>query len=242
MNAIVPFQFGDEPIRIHDRDGHPWFVLADVCRVLGIGNPSDAAKRLDDDERDALDITDPIGRAQAATIINESGLWSLVLTSRKPAAKTFKKWITAEVLPSLRKTGSFGVPAQAMLPRDPRELLSYITRQAGDMVGLQDMVASLEPKAAALDRLAESEGSHPPTVAAKALGVRPGRLFDWLEEHAWLYRGAEGLVGYQVKIDQGLIEHRPYRIERHGKPDRFVSRALITPKGIAKLAELRAGL
>lgn len=242
MNAIVPFQFGDEPIRIYDRDGHPWFVLVDVCRVLGIGNPSDAAKRLDEDERDALDITDPIGRTQSVTIVNESGLWSLVLTSRKPAAKTFKKWITAEVLPSLRRTGSFGVPTQPMLPRDPRELLSYITQQAGDMVELQDSIAALQPKAEALDRFAAAEGSLAPTAAAKTLGVRPGRLFDWLEHNGWLYRGADGLLGRQTKIDQGLVEHKALTLDRGRRTPKVVTQALITAKGLARLAELRAGL
>ncbi|MFN4097407.1 MAG: Bro-N domain-containing protein, partial [Sphingomonas sp.] len=96
------------PFRIIDRNGEPWFVLADVCAEIGIGNPSDAARRLDDDERDALDIIDPIGRTQRATIINESGLYSLILTSRKPEAQRFKKWVTSEVLPSIRRTGKYG--------------------------------------------------------------------------------------------------------------------------------------
>lgn len=91
------------------QNGEPWWVLADVCKVLEIGNPSDAARRLDADEKYALDIIYPMGRTQTATIINESGLYSLILTSRKPSAKRFKKWVTSEVLPAIRKTGGYMV-------------------------------------------------------------------------------------------------------------------------------------
>lgn len=109
MNApISPFLFeGESLVRVVARDGSPWFVLADVCRVLEISNPSDAARRLDEDEKDTLVIVEGIPGNPTRTIINESGLWSLVLTSRKPAAKRFKKWVTAEVLPSIRQTGGY---------------------------------------------------------------------------------------------------------------------------------------
>ena len=107
MNQVVPFHFEARPIRAIDKDGDPWFVLVDVCRILEIGNASDAARRLDDDEKDALDIVDPMGRPQRVTIINQSGLYSLILTSRKPEARRFKKWVTAEVLPAIRKTGKY---------------------------------------------------------------------------------------------------------------------------------------
>lgn len=107
--ALKVFETEDHnQFRTVDRDGEPWFVLADVCKVLDIANPRDAASRLDDDEKDAVGITDAIGRPQQQTIINESGLYSVILTSRKEGAKRFKKWVTSEVLPSIRKTGSYG--------------------------------------------------------------------------------------------------------------------------------------
>ncbi|MFT2094171.1 Bro-N domain-containing protein [Acidiphilium multivorum] len=101
------------PVRITDRDGNPWFVAADVCRILGIENPARTISRLDDDERDTLHsmkgVVDNLFRkgAQSVSIINESGLYSLVLTSRKPEAKEFKRWITGTVLPSIRKHGGY---------------------------------------------------------------------------------------------------------------------------------------
>ncbi|MBL26026.1 MAG: hypothetical protein CMM50_00550 [Rhodospirillaceae bacterium] len=103
------FEYQDRSeFRIIDRNGEPWFVLSDVCRALEIKNPGDAADRLDDDEKGIVNADTPGGR-QNLSIINESGLYSLILTSRKPAAKRFKKWVTSEVLPAIRRTGRYGV-------------------------------------------------------------------------------------------------------------------------------------
>jgi prophage antirepressor-like protein len=108
---IVPFDFEELDVRVLDRNGTPWFILADVCRVLELKNPSMTAKSLDDDEVATIDtktlvgVTDP--RAQQVRVISESGLYSLIMTSQKPQAQRFRKWVTAIVLPSLRRTGSY---------------------------------------------------------------------------------------------------------------------------------------
>ena len=109
MGKVIPFDFEGASVRVLDREGSPWFVLADVCRVLEIANPSNVAARLDDDEKTTLHNTEGQAGcgAQVFTIINESGLYSLVLTSRKASAKRFKKWVTAEVLPAIRRTGRY---------------------------------------------------------------------------------------------------------------------------------------
>ncbi|WP_114094502.1 BRO-N domain-containing protein [Thalassospira xiamenensis] len=112
MMFPIAFQFEGNDVRTMRIMGAIWFVLVDVCKVLEIRNPSDAVKRLDDDEKATLDNTEgQAGKgAQEYRIINESGLYSLVLTSRKAAAKRFKKWVTAEVLPTLRATGRYEMP------------------------------------------------------------------------------------------------------------------------------------
>ena len=116
--ALQVFETEDHfDFRTIDRDGEPWFVLNDVCRALEISNPSDAASRLDADEKAALGITDVIGRLQSQTIINESGLYSLILTSRKESARRFKKWVTSVVLPQIRRTGSFYGRVPAFIAR-----------------------------------------------------------------------------------------------------------------------------
>lgn len=108
---LQTFDFTDAPVRVALQDGEPWFVAADVCRVLDVTNPRDAVAGLDDDERMTVANTDghsgQRGGAQSFNIISEAGLYSLIFRSRKPQAKAFKRWVTHEVLPTIRKTGSY---------------------------------------------------------------------------------------------------------------------------------------
>lgn len=104
MPNIIPFTYNTKQVRVIEKDGEPWFVAKDVCDILEISNGRDAVSRLDDDEKDAVGITDAIGREQQTTIISESGVYALVFTSRKPEAEQFKRWIRKEVLPSIRKS------------------------------------------------------------------------------------------------------------------------------------------
>ncbi len=90
-------------------DGEVWWVAKDVCEVLGISNHRNAVSRLDNDEKDEVDLADSIGRLQKMVIINEPGMYSLIIRSDKPEAKRFKRWITHEVIPQIRKTGSYGL-------------------------------------------------------------------------------------------------------------------------------------
>ncbi|GAA5141288.1 hypothetical protein GCM10023213_25160 [Prosthecobacter algae] len=110
--SLEIFDFNSAPIRVMMRGQEPWFVAVDVCRALEIQNPSDAVKALDEDEKATLD--NPEGRpgspgAKVFNIISESGLYALIFKSRKPEAKVFRKWVTSEVLPAIRQTGSFVV-------------------------------------------------------------------------------------------------------------------------------------
>ena len=103
MNELQVFKYSDKLVRTLLKDNQPWWVLKDVCDILGLTNPSVVADRLDDDERSKFDL----GRQGEATIINESGLYNVILRSDKPEAKPFRKWVTAEVLPTIRKTGGY---------------------------------------------------------------------------------------------------------------------------------------
>jgi prophage antirepressor-like protein len=105
---VVPFQFENHDVRVVLQDDQPWWVAADVCTALKIANNRDAISRLDDDEK-GVALTDTLGGKQEVTIINEPGLYSLILGSRKPEAKRFKRWVTHEVLPAIRKTGSYSL-------------------------------------------------------------------------------------------------------------------------------------
>jgi prophage antirepressor-like protein len=124
MNELTVFRNDDlGSVRTISRDGEPWFVGKDVCRVLEIANHHDALKRLDFDEKDGVDITDPIGRPQRINIINESGLYALILSSRKPQAQAFKRWITHDVIPAIRKTGTYSVKPTITVDRDSLRII-----------------------------------------------------------------------------------------------------------------------
>jgi len=106
MNTLTPFYFQSKEVRsLTDATGYPWFIAADVCDILDIKNPTQAVNQLDEDERSMQNI----GRQGEAHIISESGLYTLIIRSNKPEAKVFRKWITSEVLPSLRKTGHYTI-------------------------------------------------------------------------------------------------------------------------------------
>ncbi len=110
MNSIQIFKYENNDVRTVEMNGEPWFVLKDVCAVLGIADHKVTARRLDSDEVCQTPLTDSMGRQQETTVINESGLYNVILRSDKPEAKPFRKWVTSEVLPSIRKTGSYTVP------------------------------------------------------------------------------------------------------------------------------------
>lgn len=103
MNELQIFNYNGSQVRTVEKNGEPWFVLKDVCDVLGLSNPSRVAERLDEDERSNFKL----GRQGEVNIISESGLYNVILRSDKPETKPFRKWVTAEVLPSIRKTGSY---------------------------------------------------------------------------------------------------------------------------------------
>lgn len=113
MNDLQVFDFNEMELRTVIKDGEPWFVAADVCRVLGLGNPTMAVSKLEEDEV-TLNLIE--GSHRPTNIVSESGLYALIVRSDKSEAKRFRRWVTSEVLPSIRKTGSYSVddPAMAM--------------------------------------------------------------------------------------------------------------------------------
>ncbi|MDK9644744.1 Bro-N domain-containing protein [Propionibacterium freudenreichii] len=110
--SVIPFSYDDHPVRVIERDGEPWLVAADVCGVLTIANPRDALARLDPDEK-GVGTTDTLGGMQRMAIISEAGVYTLAMTSRKPQAKPFVRWLSHEVIPSIRKRGMYATPAGA---------------------------------------------------------------------------------------------------------------------------------
>jgi len=127
MSQIIPFEFESHALRVNlDAAGQPWFVAADVCAALELPETHKAIARLDDDEKGRNSIP-TLGGQQEMSVVNESGLYNLVLGSRKPEAKRFKRWITHEVLPSIRKTGSYtSTTSVAALPSPTQDRVSSL--------------------------------------------------------------------------------------------------------------------
>lgn len=153
MNELQVFENPDfGQVRTVTKDGEPWFVAADVCRALEV-DPT-ATRRLDDDEKNTLRLTQGTSGNPNVTIVNEPGLYSLVLGSRKPEAKNFKRWITHEVIPSIRKTGSYSIQE----PETPAQL-----RAKAMMINAKTRLFNAAMKA--VDRFQMSP------VALEALGI-----------------------------------------------------------------------
>lgn len=231
------FDFEGKEVRIIVRGSEPWFVLADVCRVLEVKQPHHAAARLDDDEKDRVTIT-TLGGSQEMTVINESGLYSLILTSRKEEAKRFKKWVTSDVLPSIRHTGSYGVPALDY--SDPKVVLGVLNHLQ-ELVLIKDGVIAVQgERLKTLDRIEAADGSMCITDAAKTLNTSPTALIKFMQSRSWIYKrtGSKNWIGYQEKLTAGYLEHDEYLYLDSERRERVSTRVLVTAKGLVKLAKL----
>lgn len=233
-NNLTPFNFEDRPVRVIVRNGEPWFVLADVCRVLEIGNSRDAAARLDGDEKADVDITDTSSNGttqrRGMSIINESGLYSLILTSRKEAAKRFKKWVTAEVLPTIRKTGRYdAAPAQHQIPKTYAEALRLAAQQAEELEKAQAKIAAAAPKVEFFDAVSNAVNCQTVEEVAKALGTGQNRMFKFLRDEGLLKANN---LPYQQYIDAGhfRVVERQYNDARG--ESHVYQRTLVTGKGM----------
>lgn len=144
MEGLQVFHYQGRDFRAIEQNGQPWFVLPDVCRVLGLGSPHKVAERLDEDEKGRNLIPTP-GGLQETTIINESGLYAVILRSDKPEARPFRKWVTAEVLPSIRRTGAYNAPAPPVSPQDKvMELMEELMRARSKIADLRVAAAQKE--------------------------------------------------------------------------------------------------
>ena len=217
MNELQIFkshEFGE--IRTTIQNGEPWFVAADVCKALDITQNRNAVARLDDDEK-GVRLTDTLGGKQKLTIVNEAGLYSLVLGSRKPEAKAFKRWITHEVLPTIRRTGGYVNSAEAFISHYlPHADESTRTMFRAQLKAIEELNAKIEadkPKVLFADAVSSSDTTILVGEMAKILkqnGVNIGqkRFFEWLRQNGYLIKrkGSEWNMPTQRSMELGLFE------------------------------------
>lgn len=216
MSDLAVFTYSDLEVRTVLVDDQPWFVAADVCAVLGIGNARQAVSYLDDDEvcQAPVITNDGSDRELPTNLINEPGLYSLILRSRKPEAKAFKRWITHEVLPAIRKTGRYeATPEVAVASIGRRELALMVIEAEDRATAAEQQLAAVAPKAEAWDHLATADGDYAVADAAKILCRHPlvkigrDRLFTLLSGYGWTYRRQldNRWTVYQRAVDTGWV-------------------------------------
>lgn len=212
-------------------DGDPWFVAADVCKALEIEKTNRALSRLDDDEKGAHSVSTPGGR-QRMSIISESGLYSLILGSRKPEARAFKRWITHEVIPSIRKHGAYMTDSLLdALEAHPEAVPEYLNRLRSENARNRELTRRLRlalPKAEYYDVFVDPADCTNIRTTAKELGVPEKQFTRYLEEKKYLFRDKNRkLFPRAVKKSAGLFLVRDFYTER-GKLGHYT---LITPAG-----------
>jgi prophage antirepressor-like protein len=233
--ALQPFDFSGQQVRVvTDAQGEPWFVAVDVCAALGISNSRDAVARLDSAGRGTAADIDSLGREQVARTVNEAGLYELIFQSRRPEAREFRRWVTHDVLPAIRKTGGYNLP-DLTTPAGVLAMAEQFTATARQLVAAEAKVAELEPKADLADTYLIAEGgTRKVREAAKLLRMRERDLRRFLlDEHLIFARHARcGDVQYDFYAEFAhhfqAIEH----VVNHTWGSCSHYTLVITPRGI----------
>lgn len=214
MKIFENSEFG--AVRVVDVNGEPWFVARDVCECLELGNPRTSIALLDEDEKGVHTMDTP-GGAQEMSIVSEAGLYSLILRSRKPEAKAFKRWITHEVLPAIRKHGGYLTPAKLEEAlTDPDTIIRLATNLKAEREkrqALEAQAAADRPKVVFAESIEVAKTSILVGEMAKLIKQATGcdmgqnRFFEWLRANGYLHKGGSARnMPTQRCIDAGRME------------------------------------
>jgi len=241
MNEISTFNFNMFPVRVISINNEPWFVARDVADILEYSDSRVMTRRLDDDEK-GVQILHTLGGDQEMTVINESGLYNAILGSNKPEAKTFKKWITSEVLPSIRKHGAYATPATLEnMVRNPDFAISLFQELKKEQDARKMLEAKAEadkPRIVFAESIEVSQTSILVGEMAKLIKQSTGadigqnRFFDFLRENGYIHStGEQRNLPTQRSIDAGWMEIKEgSRFDNNGVS--FITRTpKITGKG-----------
>lgn len=232
MNEMQIFNYQNNEVRTVDLNGEPWFVLKDVCEVLGLTDTGRTAERLDADELTRTTLVSG-GQAREMYIINESGLYNVILRSDKPEAKPFRKWVTSVVLPSIRKHGGY-IAGQEQL--NPQELMAKALLVAQKTLADREARISeltvqnqvMLPKAEYFDELVDRNLLTSFRETAKQLEIKEKVLIQFLLDKKYLYRDKKGKLMPYADKNNGLFEVKECFNE---KTQWSGTQTLVTPKG-----------
>lgn len=257
---VVPFTYDDAAVRTIVIDGEPWFIARDICNALGLPNLSMALQRLAEDEK-GVNRIDTLGGSQQMAIVSESGMYALVLRSDKPEAVTFRRWITSEVLPAIRKTGNYSTtPALTAPPLTGPELIATALIESQKMVEardarihqLEEKVTADAPKVGYIDQYVTDTDLLSFSTVASTNGVTEKALRELLLKKDWIYAQTDSRWSeskgckvtrnrYSEKADKKRLFRR---VETHEAPRFRGSEVMhtlkVTPAGAEAIARLVA--
>ncbi|MGR0121346.1 phage antirepressor [Bacillus halotolerans] len=243
MNELQKvFNYQDQQVRTVVKDGQPWFVAKDVCNVLNHSNHKVATSRLDEDEVSKVYLTDSLGRYQKTTVVNEAGLYSLILTSNKPEAKQFKRWITHEVIPTIRKTGGYVANdelfIQIYLPQADENTKLLFKTTLHTMKEQSKQIETMKPKVIFAEAVESSEssvlvGELAKIIQQNGVDIGPNKLFQWLRDNGYLIRkkGESFNLPTQRSMDMGLFEIKKRTVNNLDGSIRTTRTPKVTGKG-----------
>jgi anti-repressor protein len=214
MNELQKFNFEGNEVRTVTINDQPYFVGKDVAVILGYKNTRDALSHHVDDEDKGVAKLDTLGGKQKQTIINESGLYSLIIGSKLPQAKKFKRWVTSEVLPAIRKHGAYMTDEKAFDVVHNASGLADLLQQAADQLKAKDIqIAEMKPKALFADSVATSHttiliGELAKILRGNGIDIGGNRLFRWMRDQGYLIsrKGTDYNTPTQKSMDLGLFK------------------------------------
>lgn len=231
MNELQLFNFENNQVRTLLINDEPWFVGKDVAQILGYSNPRDAlSKHVDDEDKNSVAIRDGNKGNPNQTVINESGVYALVFGSKLPSAKRFKHWVTSEVLPQIRKTGSYASPQLT-----GEELMAKALIEANSVLARQSkQLEEQKPKVLFADSVIASKGSILVRELAKLIkqngyDIGEKKLYRWLREKGYICKNSTEPT--QMAMNLGLFEIVVRTIERGDAPPRATRTTKVTGKG-----------
>jgi anti-repressor protein len=247
MDQLKPVEhltkiFDGQHLRIVEQNNEPWFLLNDLVKILGLSNSRMVKSRLDDDVSSTYPIKDSLGRTQQATFVNEDGLYDVILDSRKPEAKKFRKWITSEVLPSIRKTGGYvnndELFIQTYLPHADEQTKALFKTTLSTVRQQNEQIAAMKPKVLFADAVETSEssvlvGELSKILKQNGIDIGQNRLFKWLRDNGFLIkkRGESFNLPTQRSMEMGLFEIKKRTINNPDGSIRTTRTPKVTGKG-----------